>query len=184
MPQARCTELRDALAAFIDVAWAEEYPDRAADDEVIAKTRLDFTMEPDRPQDYITGRKVCVFAGPYQGSPADRGEDADDYSLTVWVVEYFRDKGDVTGEWLDPRYRFVEWLYRKVRNPRTVQLLGSAWPQEWGEVIPVDPDRIASYKQFWSSFEITFREHREADTEAAPSSNQLLWGNTPLTWVG
>ncbi|HYH69216.1 MAG TPA: hypothetical protein VD866_31270 [Urbifossiella sp.] len=171
MPQARITQVRDALAAFIDAAWdeavvAEALPARATADEVIAKYRLDFSLDSSKPLTF-EGRKVCVFVGTYQGIPADRGEGANDYTLTVWVLELYRDPAALPGapqgappdEWLDERLYFAEWLWKRAGNPRTVELLGSLWPQEVGEVVALDPDRLAEQKLFISQFTITFREH-------------------------
>lgn len=166
MPQARITEVRDALAAFIDSAWTLSFAERGAADQVIAQSRIDNTIEPDRPEDYVTGRKVYVFEMQYERvGIADRGEDIDDYTLQVSVIEFCRDKGDPPEEWLDERKYFVDWLYRKVRNPRTVKLLDALWPENPGPVTPYDQNRLAEHKQFVSAFEITFREHSTPDPE-------------------
>lgn len=158
MPQARITQVRDAAAAFLDAEWVAAFPGRGADDEVLSKYRLDFSLDSTKPLNF-DGRKVCVFVGTYQGVPADRGEDANDYTLTVWVLELYRDQGAPPDEWVDALLHFTEHLWKKIGNPRTVELLGSLWPQEVGEVIALDADRLAVQKLFASQFTITFREH-------------------------
>lgn len=181
--QARSTDMRDTLAALIDERWSLAFPDRAEADIVVARSTTDLSLNPDHVAEYIWGRTVLVFEQPYSSSLLTRHEDMDDYELKVWIAERYEEGGVPFEAWVSERKYFVQWLYRLVRDPRKVRLDGSAWPQEWSEVLTCDTDKLAEHGFFWSNFTVTFREERLVEGVPSPSDNLLVWGKTALTWT-
>lgn len=151
------TAVRDALAALIDELWDTDDPA----DEVVTKS------SPDIDTSALKGRKVYVLRASRADEVANRGEDANDYTLVILVVEKFRNQGEAPEEWIDERVAWVEWLLNAVANPRGTRLLadedvpGSGlWPQEAELAVVLDAEEIGR-GLFASQINVTYREQVE-----------------------
>jgi hypothetical protein len=147
--EARVIEFCDAVVAAILASWVPVSPNAVSSE-----------YEPDFDIATITGRKVYVFPAGYgQAGTVTRGEDENEYRVSVIIMERYTDEGAVPKAWLNARVLWVQnSLYVPLTDARAASILGESWP-ETGDVTTVyDLDVLRDYKVFLSEIEIAYRE--------------------------
>lgn len=109
----------------------------------------------------LTGRRVYLFPDSYeQAAIVDRGIDANDYVVTLLVVEVYRGAAPVPpDEWIDERVTFVDGLYRRLQDARA-EPIGGQFEAQAGKILSVyDQDVLDEHKTFWSYGQFTLRDY-------------------------
>lgn len=154
---ARIDEVCDAVVELIDDNWNPSDPD-----EVSAPDELEIDTKS------LSGRHVYVFATAYGGNPATRGQDSNDYEVTVIVAEKYGDSGRPTQAWRRYLTRWCEWLLGIIANDRGARLLADEgdpdsglWVEEAETSVVFDVEELTTKKLFLSVMKIRYREHAD-----------------------
>lgn len=158
MPEARVTEVCDAVVAAVAALWTPAAPN------AVERTYL----TPVEPGD-LAGRQVWVTPASFADEPASRGEDLGQYTVAVVVAERYADGGAVPRGWMDERVLFVESLFDLLGNYG--QRRASGWLSvgtparrhftERAAVPAVyDWEFLSGDHCFWAELEFDFREVR------------------------
>jgi hypothetical protein len=142
------------VAAKVEAWW-----DTTAPSGVEAVSRVPQKVEE------VDGRRVRVFRLARKDVTTDRGEDAVDYTIGLWVVERFVDSGEVPEGWVTERVKWTEELYEMLRNPRAANLLAAEgdpdsglWAEDGELVQACDHKAIGEHAAFSAAIAIVYRE--------------------------
>lgn len=143
-----------AVVAKVEAWWGP-----AAPSAVEAVSRVNLKVHED------DGRRVRVFRLARADAATDRGEDAVDYTVGVWVVERYADAGEVPEGWVTERVAWTERLYALLRNPRGPNLLAEEddpdsglWAEEAELVQACDHKALGEHGAFSASIAVVYRE--------------------------